>query len=269
MWNVASSLKIKSLTLLACCVFLISFVAHAQTEDNFPPLKAVTQIDTKVPFPNFKASSTPDPALEQTDSAIPQPIKNTGTQLDEYRIGAFDLLEISVFQVPEMGRVVRVNSQGMISLPLVGIVRAGGLTANELETVISVRLSQNLLQDPQVSVFIKEFISQRVTIEGYVIRTGIYPLTGKTTLLQVIAMSGGLDIVADSSNVKILRETAPGARQVFTYDLDAIRLGEKEDPIIRGNDTIVVDRSGAAYAVKRFTDTIRGFVGFGSIPLAR
>ena len=187
--------------------------------------------------------------------------------MEEYKIGPSDLLELSVFGVQEMTRVVRVNAQGMISLPLLGTIRAGGLTANELETVLATKLSENLLQDPQVSVFIKEFVSQRVVVEGSVMKTGVYPLTGKTSLMQVLAISGGLNPIADPSNVRIFREKPNGAREVHTFDLIAIRAGKTEDPLIKGNDTVVVEESPSAAFMKGVKDTLRGFVGFGTIPL--
>ena len=188
-------------------------------------------------------------------------------RLEEYKIGPSDLLELSVFGVQEMTRVVRVNAQGMISLPLLGTIRAGGLTANELEAVLAAKLSENLLQDPQVSVFIKEFVSQRVVVEGSVMKTGVYPLTGKTSLMQVLAIAGGLNSIADPTNVKIFREKQSGTREVHTFDLLAIRAGKAEDPLIKGNDTVVVEESASAAFMKGVTDTLRGFVGFGTVPL--
>lgn len=185
--------------------------------------------------------------------------------MEEYKIGPHDLLELSVFGVQEMTRVVRVNAQGMISLPLIGTIRAGGLTANELEAVLAAKLSENLLQDPQVSVFIKEFVSQRVVVEGSVMKTGVYPLTGKTSLMQVLAIAGGLNSIADANNVRIFREKPNGAREVLTFDLVAIRAGKVEDPLIKGNDTVVVEESAGAAFVKGVTDTLRGFVGFGTL----
>jgi len=187
--------------------------------------------------------------------------------MEEYKIGPSDLLELSVFGVQEMTRVVRVNAQGMISLPLLGTIRAGGLTANELEAVLAAKLSENLLQDPQVSVFIKEFVSQRVVVEGSVMKTGVYPLTGKTSLMQVLAIAGGLNQIADPTNVKIFREKQGGTREVHTFDLLAIRAGKAEDPLIKGNDTVVVEESASAAFMKGVTDTLRGFVGFGTVPL--
>jgi len=139
------------------------------------------------------------------------------------------------------------------------------LTANELEAVLAAKLSENLLQDPQVSVFIKEFVSQRVVVEGSVMKTGVYPLTGKTSLMQVLAIAGGLNPIADPTNVKIFREKQSGTREVHTFDLVAIRAGKVEDPLIKGNDTVVVEESASAALLKGVTDTLRGFVGFGTL----
>src|SRR5690606_32406111 len=109
-----------------------------------------------------------------------------------YRIGAQDLLEVSVFGVKDLKQEVRVNSNGQISLPLIGGVMAGGKTIPELEQHIATKLQDGYLQNPQVSVFVKEFTSQQVTVSGTVKKPGIYPLTGKTSLLQALAMAEGL-----------------------------------------------------------------------------
>jgi len=201
------------------------------------------------------------------DAARPnQPARNGATpqialSIEEYQIGPHDLIELSVFQVPEMSRTVRVNARGQISLPLIGAVSAGGLTAQELEAAIANKLSETYLQDPQVSIFIKEYISQRVTVEGSVKTAGVYPLTGRTTLLQVIAMANGVDTIANENEVKIFRVGSDGSK-ALVFDLDAIRAGKTDDPQIKGNDLVVVDRSATRSAVKNISDTIRGIFQF-------
>lgn len=213
------------------------------------------------------ASTTASTTAPSVSAASPvNPAADPTQRITDYQIGASDLLEISVFQVSDMSRTVRVNSHGLISLPLIGVVKAGGLTAQELEAAIAQKLSQSLLQDPQVSVFIKEFVSQRVTVEGSVTKPGVYPLTGRTTLLQVIALASGVDLVAEENAVKVFREDgndANGGRTVLIYDLEAIRAGRVEDPLIQGNDLVVVEKSGARSALKGVTDTLRGFFSFG------
>lgn len=182
---------------------------------------------------------------------------------EEYRIGPSDLLEISVFQVKELDRTVRVNSRGLISLPLLGAVNAAGLSATELEDQIAAKLKKDYLQDPQVSVFIKEFTSQRVTIEGQVDKTGIYPIVGNTTtLLQALALAGGVKELAEDS-VSIFRLTDAGKRQLLEFNVERIRAGAVVDPTLKNNDIVVVGKDESRSFVKNLTDTLRGFITFG------
>jgi polysaccharide export outer membrane protein len=161
----------------------------------------------------------------------------------EYRIGPSDLLAITVFQVQDLNREVRVNNAGQISLPLIGELDAAGQTVGELETLISKGYAARYLQNPQVSVFVKEFASQRVTIGGAVKKPGIFPLTTHLTLLQAVALSEGLSDTASQQNVIVFR-TFNGRRQIARFDLAEIQKGATQDPEIIGEDVIVVDSSG-------------------------
>ena len=174
----------------------------------------------------------------------------------DYRIGAQDLLNISVFGVEELTKDVRVNSNGQISLPLVGTVMACGKTIPELEAELARRYADGYLQNPQVTVFVKEFTSQRVTLEGAVNKPGIYPLTGRTSLLQAIALAGGIDDrTADLGGIVVMRRI-DGKRQAAVFDLRKIRHGQMEDPQIYGDDIVVVEQSGSKTAFRRFIESI-------------
>jgi polysaccharide biosynthesis/export protein len=175
--------------------------------------------------------------------------------VSEYRIGPQDLLEISVFQVAELNRTVRVNTTGDISLPLVGVMKAGGRTVQELEADIAKSLDAKFLQNPQVTVFVKEFTSQRVTLEGAVKKPGIYPLTGRTSLLQAIAMAEGLDQLADLRGIIIFR-TVDGKKMGARFDIKAIRSGAAPDPQVYGDDIIVIDQSGSKTVFRRFMESL-------------
>jgi polysaccharide export outer membrane protein len=177
------------------------------------------------------------------------------TGVSEYRVGPQDLLDISVFQVPDLSRTVRVNSAGQISLPLIGIVQAGGLTIQELEATIAKQLDAKYLQNPQVTAFVKEYTSQRVTVEGAVKKPGIYPLTGRTSLLQTIAMAEGLDELANLQGVVVFRQVG-GKRMAAVFDLAAVRTGKAEDPIIYGDDVVVVEQSGSKSALQKFIQSV-------------
>ena len=174
----------------------------------------------------------------------------------DYRIGAQDLLAISVFGVEELAKEVRVNSNGQISLPLIGGVMAGGRTIPELERELAKKYSDGYLQNPQVSVFVKEFTSQRVTLEGAVAKPGIYPITGKTTLLQAIALAGGIDDkTADLGGIVLMRQV-DGKRMAAAYDLRQVRRGVVDDPVIFGDDIVVVEQSASKTALRRFIESV-------------
>jgi polysaccharide export outer membrane protein len=184
------------------------------------------------------------------------------TGVSDYRVGPLDLIEITVFQVPDLSRTVRVNSQGQISLPLIGVVQAGGLTIQQLEAELGKKLSEKYLQNPQVTAFVKEFTSQRVTLEGAVAKPGIYPLTGRTTLLQAIALGGGLDKLADPRGVVIFRQIG-GKKMGAVFDIRGIRAGKDEDPQLYGDDIVVIEQSGSKTAIRSFIESMPVLRVFG------
>lgn len=176
----------------------------------------------------------------------------------DYRISATDVLDVTVFQVPELSKSVRVSESGQISLPLIGAVPAAGSSVAELEAEIAGRLSARYMQNPDVSVFVKDAVSQRVTVEGAVSKPGIYSATGRTTLLQMIAVAGGLDRVADERGVVVFRYVN-GKRQAAKFDYKAIRAGTTDDPVLAGGDVVVVDQSGPKAALRNVRESISLF----------
>ncbi|MEO5618227.1 MAG: polysaccharide biosynthesis/export family protein, partial [Candidatus Eisenbacteria bacterium] len=192
--------------------------------------------------------STPAAApRERVAVAIPTAFRPTTR---DYRIGPEDLLEIQVFGVDQLTRTVRVNSRGLISLPLVGNLEVGGLTSQQAEALVVAKLGESFLQNPQVSFFIREYTSQRVTIEGAVNKPGVYPLRGPTTLLQSLAVAGGQGSLSDMTEVMLFRGDNEGKRETLMFDVDRIRSGELEDPAVLNDDLIVVKRSNARTVLK-------------------
>lgn len=185
-----------------------------------------------------------------------------GVGQEEYRIGPRDLLEISVFGQEALDRTVRVGGDGRVSLPLAGSIEVGGRTPHEVETALADALRARFLQDPQVSVFVKEYASQRVTVDGAVQKPGIYPLQGRTTLLQVIATAQGLDPLADPGGVVVFR-TIDGQRMAAVFDVRAIRRGRAVDPLIVTEDMVVVEQSASRTALRRFIETVPAIGVFG------
>ncbi|HEX4779248.1 MAG TPA: polysaccharide biosynthesis/export family protein [Usitatibacter sp.] len=220
--------------------------------------------------PELRLSDTisiPDPSHVAALHAPAAPESHVALTAADYRIGVEDLLEIQVFGVDQLSRTVRVNSLGKVSLPLIGAVAVGGLTAQEAEKSIAARLAESFLQDPQVGVFIKEYTTQRVTVEGAVQKPGIYPLRGQTTLLRALALAGGQGNMSDMQQVMIFRREGDGGRASQAYDVEKIRRGEVDDPVVANDDVVVVNRSPARAALRDslfrdFIDTINPFSPF-------
>ena len=156
-----------------------------------------------------------------------------------------DLLDIGVFDTPELSGRVRVNSEGAITLPLIGALKVGGLTPEQVLDLISRRLKDgDFMLDPQVSVFVDEYANQAVYVVGEVARPGPYPLMGSHRLLDFISAAGGLTPVA--SKAVVVKSAAdpdqPRTVQLSSSDKDA-------NPELAAGDTVVVAPAGIVYCL--------------------
>ncbi|MBI1867900.1 MAG: polysaccharide export protein [Methylocystis sp.] len=167
-----------------------------------------------------------------------------------YKIGPQDVLDITVFKAPDLSKTVQVAESGTINLPLVGEIGAAGRNATEIEHDLAAKLGAKYLKSPQVSVFVKEYNSQRITVEGAVKKPGVYTIRGHDTLLQSIAKADGVDRDYASNSAVIFR-AIDGGRSATRFDINDIRNGKSEDPQVLAGDVIVVDDSMAkgAYQV--------------------
>jgi polysaccharide export outer membrane protein len=161
----------------------------------------------------------------------------------DYRIGPQDTLEVDVFQLSDLNRTVLVDSSGSILLPLIGQVPAAGKTSEELSQDIAARLGKTYVNNPQVTVVVKDAQGQKITVDGAVGQPGVYPLSGPTTLMQAVALAKGADTKMANMHKVIVYRMEPAGRVATIYDLQAIRDGHKPDPIVYGKDVIVVDTS--------------------------
>lgn len=137
----------------------------------------------------------------------------------EYKIGAKDLLDIKVFGLDELDSTVRVSEDGTITLPLVGEVKVKGLTKGRLEKRLSELLEEKYLHNPQVTVFIREYQSTRVSVLGAVRNPGLYDLLGRETLMQIISQAGGLTTEA-GEEIIIMRQREDGTSDSFRISVD-------------------------------------------------
>src|SRR6516162_1470508 len=138
---------------------------------------------------------------------------NTPTSLpgQEYRIGKDDLVEVAVFEIPDLAATNRVTASGVISMPLLGPVEVIGHTPQEVERSVEESLKQKYINDPHVTVFVREYASQPVSVIGAVKMPGIYQIKGQKSLYDMLAMAQGLDNNAGNSIQVIRAKTASDA----------------------------------------------------------
>jgi polysaccharide biosynthesis/export protein len=237
---------------LAAALFLTTVSSHAQG----PP-----------------AGTEHSPVQEETTQEFNQRLEQSRKMLsgtipdlqdDASRIGPEDLLEITVFEAPEMNRTVRVSANGEISLQLLGPMKAAGLTPRELESALEVQLRRTLMKDPHVGVFVRELRSHPVSVVGAVKKPGVFQIPVSKTLIELLSMAEGVaDDAGDS--VLIMRgaefagQGTPGSqdsaqdgkRKIVTVNLK--NLLESADPALNvpiyPGDIVKVTRAGIVYVV--------------------
>jgi polysaccharide export outer membrane protein len=202
--------------------------------------------------------------LDQLSRASAPYIAQSTPGTTGYKIGPLDVLEISVFKVPELTQSVQVADNGLINLPLVGDIQATGKTPSALEGELRKKLEGTYIKNPSVRVFVKEYNSSRVTVDGAVRNPGVWPLKGTPTLLAALSLAGGVDRDTASSDVVIFRANPDGTRSAARVDLAAIRSGSVVDPTVEAGDVIVVEDSTMKSAYNTFK-MILPFTTLGSL----
>lgn len=161
------------------------------------------------------------------------------------RISGGDLLDVSVFDVPELSGKFRVSNSGTVSLPLIGEMPLEKMTVAEVEQMIAKKLVDGgFVRDPQVSVMVQEFATQGVSVLGEVKKPGIYPSFGAHRVLDYLSMAEGLTPLAGNA-AYISRRGAEQTQKVELRGKGATR----ENPEVLPGDTIMVERAGVVYVV--------------------
>lgn len=253
------------LVLALCTWVLLLFlpgVARAQDVESGPasdtsPSDASLQGETAPDAPSADSSA------EENSPASPDSAAG-GRIGPDYLIGPEDVLSIEVFNIPELKQTVRVENDGTISLPLLGHVQAAGLTPAQLRQELESKWDETYLEDPQVSVFLKEFHSQPVSVIGAVEKPGLYALAGQRTLIEMLSLAGGAKRGSGAAGRTVLvtrragfdalqpvagmRLVAPDQvevdlRQLLFSHESALNLE------IKPRDTITVSQAGVVYVV--------------------
>ena len=182
MKGLAEHLSLRFTIYLTFVLLLTSPSLRAQNAEDkpAPPTRQAVQtltISTDTATENATGNS------DQPSAAVPDA---------DYILGPEDVIEIDVFDIPELKeKTVRVANDGQIALPLIGRVQAAGLTPDQLRNELADKWGENYLQDPQVTVFVKEFKAKPVSVIGAVEKPGLYRLTGRRSLIEMLSMAGG------------------------------------------------------------------------------
>jgi polysaccharide export outer membrane protein len=210
--------KLQSLWLLLIVVFLIHLSVSGQTATG-----------------------------QLTPSALPQ--NQSLNSAPNIAIGPGDLLNIVVFDTPELTTSVRVSQEGEINLPVLGMIKVAGL--NTIDTAVKIQdqlRSRNFILDPHVTVFIVEYASQGATVIGEVRSPGVYPTLGTRKMLDMLSVAGGLQTTAGKA-VSIVHRDDPQHPLTIPLQSGPATLYAQENPIIQPGDTIVVAKAGIIYVI--------------------
>lgn len=189
-------------------------------------------------------STTPPPASDKATppATAPKPSPAAaGVLPDAYVIGAEDVLSVYVWKEPDMSKSVPVRPDGMISLPLVGEVKAAGYTPVQLQDVLAEAMKK-YISEPQVTVVVEKVDSLNFNIVGEVIKPGYYPLTRRLTVLDAISLAGGFKDFAKSKKIYVLRTAANGTQERLPFNYKQVIKGEnpQQNIELEPRDTIVV-----------------------------
>ena len=162
----------------------------------------------------------------------------------DFLIGPEDVLDVTVWRNADLSRTVVVRPDGMISMPLIGDIKATGVTAHQLADRIAERLKE-FKESPSVAVSVKEVNSYHIYLMGEFVRPGKYPLKSNTTVLQAISLAGGFTPFASKNKMQVVRNSPTGQgeereiRIPVRYDDLLTGKGETSNFILRSGDTIV------------------------------
>ena len=172
-----------------------------------------------------------------------------------YKIAPMDKLAIKVFRMEDMSGEYDVDLAGHISLPLIGELDAANLTTAELDDALTRKLGEKYLENPDVSVALKQSVGRMVTLDGAVREPGSYPVMRNLTLMQAVALAKGVTEDSNPRRVAVFR-TISGTRQAAAFDLTDIRRGQATDPPVYPGDIVIVDGSAIKELQKQIVQAI-------------
>ena len=205
-----------------------------------------SMLGVSLPLKSQNVSSPISGNPASTSSDEPKLSQRPAARMPE--IGAGDLLKVSVFGAPESDQEVRVNSDGNIVLNFIGAVHVAGLTNEQAQTVIAEKLKQGgFFNQPQVTVFSKEYATQGVSVMGDVQKPGVYPVLGSRRLFDVISLAGGTT-EKSGKFVTVSHRDQPDNPQMVAFSNNPSEAMSANVEIMPG-DTVIVSKAGIVYVV--------------------
>jgi polysaccharide biosynthesis/export protein len=203
-------------------------------------LEAQTPVGAEAPAANAPTATA---TAKQTNAVAPTLFANSNTKL-----GAGDLIEITVFGVPDLTTKGRISSSGEIYLPLIDYVHVADLTIDEAQEMIEKRLEDGgFVRGPHVSIFVDESASQAIMMVGEVLRPGPYPAIGERRLYDMISLAGGLTDKAGRA-VTIEHRGDPDHKVIVQLSMN-LADDTQNNVEVQPGDTIIVSRAGIIYVV--------------------
>jgi len=181
------------------------------------------------------------PAADDTKSSTKIQSWSAKASPNDYKIGAGDILEITIWKEPELSRAeVLVRTDGKISFPLLNDVQAAGLTPLEMKRNMEVGLKE-FISNPFVTITVRSPESQKIYILGEVLNTGEYPLTKDLTVLQAFALAGGFTEWASKKEIILMRKE-DGKEKIYRINYKNIIKGKdlSQNIKLKADDTIIV-----------------------------
>ncbi|HEY0566480.1 MAG TPA: polysaccharide biosynthesis/export family protein, partial [Terriglobales bacterium] len=215
------------------------FTMHAKTRTSVVYLKRVAAVSVAaiglLLGPQISAqSTTPDPVVSK-------PAVSNGDLI----LGAGNLIDVKVFNAPELDSSLRLSEDGEANLPLIGSVHLGGLNVDEAQKLVQAKLvGGGFVKDPHVSILIREFTTQTVSVMGEVQHPGAFPITTTRRLMDAISAAGGFS--ARAGHTILINHRDDPAPETVNVSFDAQKL-QQSNVELRPGDLITVGKAGLVY----------------------
>jgi polysaccharide export outer membrane protein len=179
-------------------------------------------------------------AVRPASAAQAPPQSPPVEEVPSYSVAPGDVLKIAVWKEPELSGEVFVRLDGMITVPLVGDIRAAGKTTGQIAAEVRDGL-RPFLETPQVTVTVSQAVSARFYVIGEVTTSGAFPLTGRITVLQALALAGGFREFAKRERIVVIRESR-GERKAIPFNFRDLEAGINLDQniVVEAGDTVIV-----------------------------